>query len=120
MELTDEQYLEAGGFCCPLCGEDGGIEGGHSFEQTGDDITYAVLCSHCESLYNELYTFKSWSINSAPQGCPLQTCPRCGATIEDLTLDDILLGDGPVVTATVYCQACEQSTEAEFHLSGWA
>ena len=52
--ITDKEYVEKGGNCCPFCGSDE-IEGG-SCDFEGSTVTVEVGCLVCDEEWDDVYS----------------------------------------------------------------
>lgn len=113
-------YLESGGSICPFCGEDGGLEGAHSFEYEDGEVRWLIGCVKCGEQHTQIYEFKYWlqdeDVASNSDRC---ICPSCGEKIPEDEYFEIHNEGFEDLYGELVCEECGENVKAVFELKGY-
>ena len=119
-KLSLQEYIDKDGISCPFCGEEGGVEGSHSFDHLGQGACLDVVCILCGENYREVYRFSCWkNENEEAQSKTIESCPECGADISDENCENLIIESGGIVQGEINCPDCEAQLVPIFKLSNW-
>lgn len=113
-------YLDSGGAICPFCGEDGGLEGAHSFEYEDGEVSLLVACAKCGEQHIQIYEFRSWiQDEDVTSNSDRFICPSCGEKISEDEYFEIHNEDFEGLYGEIVCEECGENVRAVFELKGY-
>lgn len=119
-KVSLSSYIDSGGLLCPCCGEDGGIEWGHSLEHTDERVSINACCTNCGSLIVEEYVYNTSHCQNGEECSKYGFCPKCNVEVEMSELSDLWGEDAGVLRGGAVCQKCNSEISVYFSLNGWS